>query len=143
MTEAKRIDYDELFPGRFLKAGEFKGREITLTIAAVRQEKLPQDDGTEKLKTILAFKETEREYVCPKTNGECIKAMFGKNASPGWLGKRVTFFPEGGQKFRFDPTITEAIRVLGSPDIPQTMTFQLRLAKKKPRSITLTKTGAK
>ena len=37
-TLPKPVDWDELYPGRFLKAGEFKGKKPTLTIAAVNIE---------------------------------------------------------------------------------------------------------
>ena len=34
------MDYDLLYPGRFLKSGEFEGKDRTLTITAVRVEEL-------------------------------------------------------------------------------------------------------
>jgi hypothetical protein len=43
---SKPDSYDELFPGRFLKAGLFKGKEVTLRIAEVYQELMPDKKGT-------------------------------------------------------------------------------------------------
>ncbi len=43
---SKPDSYDELFPGRFLKAGLFKGKEVTLRIVEAYQELMPDKKGT-------------------------------------------------------------------------------------------------
>jgi hypothetical protein len=118
-------DYDELFPGRFLKSGQFKGKAVTLTIADVRIEKMP-DKNKERTKGILMFRETELELVLNKTNGECLKGMFGRRTDD-WKGKRVSFCPEEVQAFG---AMELAIRVLGSPDIEREMKVEIRLGQK-------------
>jgi hypothetical protein len=52
-TLTKPVDWDELYPGRFIKAGEFKGKKPTLTIKDVDVESLAGDDGKEKVKGII------------------------------------------------------------------------------------------
>ena len=64
------MDFDQLFPGRFMKAGLFKGRDVTLKIKGVRVERLPKKDGGgDEPKGILAFDGTDLELVLNKTNG--------------------------------------------------------------------------
>jgi len=123
MAIKKPTSYDALFPGRFLKAGLFEGKNVTLTLKDANLEELEGDDG-KKVKAILSFNETELELVCCKTNGLSIKHMFGDKLS-GWVGKRVTFFPS---TWNGEP----AIRVWGSPDIPADMPISIQLPRRKP-----------
>jgi hypothetical protein len=135
-TLPKPTLYDQLFPGRFLKAGDLAGKDRTLTIADVIVEAMPTDDGGTKVRGIVSFKETERQLALNRTNGESLKAMFGK-AIKDWIGKRVTIYPTTD---RFGAEQVDAIRVRGSPDIAGNVTFSLKLPKRKAREITLTRT---
>lgn len=130
------MDFDELYPNRFLKAGEFKGRDVTLTISKVVLEELAGKNGPE-MKGILSFERTPKQLVLNKTNGLCLKALFGRNTDE-WIGKKVTFFPA---EIQFEDNDL-AIRVRGSPDIAAPVTFELKLARKKPRMVTLQRTGS-
>jgi hypothetical protein len=131
------LDFDQLFPNRFLKAGEFAGKDVTLTIASVKVEVLVGDKGEES-KGIVGFKETTKQLVLNKTNGLCIKGMFGRDTG-NWLGKRVTLYPA---KIDFGDSEI-AIRVRGSPDIAADTDVEVKLARKKPRTVKMYKTGQK
>lgn len=126
--EPKRLpkpsNYDQLFPGRFLKAGELNGKKVTLTIKDADLEELVGDDGKPKAKAIISFAETPKQMVCCKTNGICIKAMFGPQISE-WIGKRVTLFPD---TWNGEP----ATRVWGSPDLAQDLEVQITLPRRRP-----------
>lgn len=114
-TDKPILDYDQLFPGRFLKAGLFRAKPVTLTIEAVYMESLPKDKGGTQDRGIIRFAlpKDPRELVLNKTNGEVLKSMFGPSV-PGWIGKRVTFFC-GRDRFGTDDV--DAIRIQGSPDL--------------------------
>lgn len=137
------LDFDRLFPNQFLKAGEFDGRAVTLTIASVALETLvpasPGKKGEKKTeqKAIVRFKETPKWLSLNKTNALCLKAMFGRDTG-AWVGRRVTLFPDMIQQFEGRDI---AIRVKGSPDLAGPVTFTLRLARKAPKLITLERTG--
>jgi hypothetical protein len=140
-TLPRPSNYDDLFPGRFMKAGAMRGKDVTLTIDHVELEILPGEKG-EEVKAILHFRERTKlghpcQHVPSKTNGECIKAMFGKNLND-WNGKRVTFYPTTD---KLGKETVDAIRVRGSPDIKETFTFSLKLPRKKARPVTMQKTG--
>lgn len=130
---AKGLDYDALFPGRFIKAGDFKGRDVTLEVANVRIEELPQDGGGNKVKGIVAFKGAKKEWVLNRTNGEALKAMWGRDTGE-WIGKRVTLYPA-----QFNGDL--AVRVRGSPDLKETMEYELKLPRKRPQKMRLLVTG--
>lgn len=118
-----------------MKAGQFSGKDVTLTITKIGLEELEGQTG-KKNKAIVTFKEVAFQLVLNKTNALCCKAMFGPETD-SWIGKRVTFFPA---EIHFEDNDL-AIRVRGSPDIPAPVTFDLKLARKKPKSVTLIKTG--
>ncbi len=128
------MDFDMLFPGRFMKSGEFKGRDVTLTITGVEMEDLPQDKGGEKARGIISFTETKKKLVLNRTNGEALKALFGRDTDD-WMGKRVTFYPA---PYEGDET---CIRVRGAPHLTKPLTFELKLPRKKPISVTLIPTA--
>ena len=133
----KPVDYDELFPGRFLKAGLFKGKSVTLTISDIDLEALPQDNGKDRERGVVSFNETKMQLALNSTNGQCIKAMFGRKPLD-WIGKKVTFKPE---KDRFGKEVVDAIRVEGSPDITAPLDVEIRMPRKKPKNRRLVPTG--
>jgi hypothetical protein len=125
----KVSNFDELYPGRFLKAGLFKGAKPTLTIKDVELEELEAANGKKQAKGIISFVERPMELCLNKTNGLCLKAMFGKELQ-NWIGKRVTLFAS-----QWDGE--ECIRVWGSPDIAEDSVIKIELARKKPFTMTM------
>lgn len=134
MSQKKPQSYDDLYPGRFIKAGQLHGKEVTLTIKDADLEELEGEDG-KKRKAILSFEETPLQHVMPKTNGLCIKGMFGAEIQ-GWIGKRVTFYPD---TWNGEP----CLRVAGSPDIESDFDVEVKLPRRKPRTMRMRKTTPK
>jgi hypothetical protein len=125
------MDFDKLFPGRFLKAADLNGKDVTLTISAVVVDELIGDKGTE-VKGLISFAGKKKQLVLNKTNGLCFKQMFGRETD-AWVGKRITIYPT---TFNDEP----CIRVKGSPDIEADINFELKLPRKAPRATKLVKT---
>lgn len=126
------VDWDELYPGRFIKASDLKGGKVTLRIAKVHVEELVGDKGAQ-MKGIIAFEKTEKALALNKTNGICLKEMFGKKVQE-WVGKRVTLFPA-----QWDGE--DCIRVWGSPELERDRDVTIALPRKRPFSMTMHKTG--
>lgn len=124
----KPVDWDELYPNRFIKAGELRGKPATLTIDSVNVEELESDSG-KKVKGVIGFRETTKSLALNKTNGICLRAMFGRKLSD-WEGKRVTLFPStwNGE---------DCIRIWGSPDIERDEEIVVQLPRKKPIKMTM------
>lgn len=141
-AKAKPQNYDELYPGRFLKAGQFKGKQVTLTIADVFTEGLASTDeddhDDEPPAVILAFKETKKQLVIPKTNAFCLMSMFGKALS-NWVDKKVVLFPSTTKMMG---KTVDCIRVWGSPHISEDMPLMIPQGMKKPLKMTMHATGA-
>jgi hypothetical protein len=125
--------WDELFPGRFLKSCDLKGKAVTVTIARIHQEKI---DGEWEL--IFTFKEgsDKREFSCNRTNGEHMLAMFGKDPTK-WIGRRITLQSE--QVWGWGEKIP-ALRIIGSPELTRDVEMNVDKGRLKIRR-TLKRTG--
>lgn len=134
MALKKPVDWDELYPGRFLKAGELGDKPVTLTISDINLEELESDDG-KKIKGVVSFEKTPKMIPLNKTNGICIRAMFGRKVQE-WIGKRVTLFRSvwNGE---------DCIRVYGSPDIPEDIPVQVQLPRRKPIAMVMHRMAAR
>lgn len=126
---SKGLTYDQLFPGRFVKAGEFGGKPVTLTIKDVYLDDLESESGATERKAIVSFERTARELVLNKTNAQCLVAMWGPDSGE-WVGKRVTLTPESDPSGLSDSGL--CIRVKGSPDIDKTVTATIKLPRRRP-----------
>ena len=134
----KGLTYDELFPGRFIKAGEFGDRDhVTMTIKRVYLDSLEDERGVNQKQAVIALEETEREWALNKTNAQCLKAMWGDDSGE-WEGKRVSLVAEPDASGLSDSGL--CIRVKGSPDIKADMTVAIKLPRRKPRDRKLIKT---
>ena len=133
--------YSELYPGRFMRADSLKGAKITLTIAEMDVEELIGENNKKAAKVIAkfarptaaAFAKLPLELVLPKTNGECLRRMFGNNPH-GWVGKRVTLFPS---KTKFGPNDVDCIRIWGSPDLDADMEITVPQGRKRALEMVL------
>lgn len=81
-----------MFPSEYIKAIEFKGRDVTLTIATIVREKVPRQSGSKDECIVVRFKETPKKIILNKTNAASIAALYGPEAEK-WAGQRVTFYP--------------------------------------------------
>lgn len=133
----RSYDFDELYPGRFLKGGDFARTPRTLTIARVQLEELEGEKGKRK-RGIVRFREESRELVLNKTNGLLLRAMFGRSTE-AWVGRRVTFAFDA--EVKLGGKIVGGIRIVGSPEITAAREVEIALPRKRPFTITIQPTG--
>lgn len=134
------------FLGEYISAAELVGKTFTGTISKVTLEKVESlkatdDDGAGKMKdkVIVYFKESKsgRGWLLNRTNCEALKALWGRETD-AWLGKHVTLF---AQQVRVGKKMEPGIRVKGSPDLTESLTFELKLPRKKAVLTTLVPTA--
>lgn len=90
------LDGKLLFPRDYVSAEEFKGKDVTLTIAGIALEDLQLRAGGKKRKPVLSFRETRKKLVLNVTNAESIARIHGVRAEE-WLGKPITLYPTQAQ----------------------------------------------
>jgi hypothetical protein len=125
--------YSELYPNRFLHADQLKGRKVTLTIKNVDVEELTGENNKKAAKVILSFAERPLELVTPKTNGECLRRMFGSKPHE-WVGHKITLFPSTTS---FGRETVDCIRIWGSPDLPADMPITIPQGRKRALEVVL------
>ncbi len=133
----KPVDFDQLYPGRFLKSGELLGKKVTVTIADVAIDELEGDDGKKKIHGIIYLQGKDKQIALNKTNGLCLRGMFGRKLSD-WIGKRVVIYQD---KTRFGAETVDCIRIWGSPDIERDIDVKITLPRRRPFDMTMHKTG--
>jgi hypothetical protein len=127
--------YSAMYPSRFMKADGFKGKKLLFTIKAIfGEDLLSSEDEATKQEWVTQFEDTRLEWVMNKTNAYCLFRMFGGDPHT-WVGKRIVLYGQPGVWFGEKG---EAIRVYGSPDIPEDLPITLRfLRKKKDRNMVM------
>ena len=107
------MHYRLLHPNEYLCAADLHGKDVTLTISALKQEVLRTEGGDED-RWVMYFKEMEgrpekekKRLVLNKTNATTISHLHGKETD-GWIGKPITMYPTNTKAFG---EIVECIRV--------------------------------
>ncbi len=80
---------NEVFPSRFLKCEDLKGKELDLKIKAITHEELGQDPIP---KTIASFTTIDKCLVVNKTNWLVIASLHGED-DDDWPGKTIRLYP--------------------------------------------------
>lgn len=75
---------DSAFPSKYLKASDLQGRNVTVKMGRVEQEKIGDD-----MKLILYFQGKEKGVVLNKTNANNIASIYG-GETEDWYGKEIT-----------------------------------------------------
>ena len=133
------MNWEIMFPGKYLKSAEMQGKDVTLTIKSVVLDDLPEEKGGTRKRGVVAFNETPKLVVLNRTNGTCLAKMFGPETN-GWHGKRVTFFPAPFTD-PFTGEVGTAIRVRGSPELKAPIEFSAKIGRKQV-PMKLVRTGA-
>jgi len=86
------MDVNQLYPSSdALKAEDLNGQEWTLTIESVDIREF-DENGYKKHKPVIRFKETEKTFVCNKTNTITIADFCGQDTDH-WPGRKVSLYP--------------------------------------------------
>ena len=86
-------DYDKIYGGKYLGHADLEGGEPHLKISKVEIVKLPDKNGTEKLKFVASFEGAEKSLVINKTNAKKLAEAYGKQRDK-WIGQTVQLYVE-------------------------------------------------
>lgn len=134
-------DFEELYPGRFVKGVTLEG-PTTVKIVSMVGEPLEDDDGHAKLKAILTVKMRnkktgaieENQLVWNKTNALLTANIHGRDYAK-WTDKLITI--------AYDPSVMfgkekkGGIRVCGSPALTSTIEVSIKRPRRKRPEIYL------
>jgi len=81
------VNINDLFPSKYVKASDLKGRDVEVTIRTVEVEKIDEDE-----RPVLYFQGMDKGLVLNRTNANSIAKLHGGEVSK-WAGKTITLFP--------------------------------------------------
>jgi hypothetical protein len=84
---------DEVFPSKYLKASDLKGKPHIVTIERAPYETLKSLDGTETQKIVLYFKNAEKTLPLNATNFDAVCDATGCPDTKDWPGQRIELYP--------------------------------------------------
>lgn len=105
------LNVDLMFPSKYLKAADFQGKEVVLTIAGVKMDDLQMTNGTRARKPVVSFAETDKELVLNKTNAKAVAAALNEKLAVKWPGRKITLYPTTCDAFG---KVADCIRVKGA-----------------------------
>lgn len=73
------------------------GKDIVLTIAAVDQELVTGEKGSQEMCLVVHWKEDAKPLICNKTNAKMLEKLSGSAFMDDWVGMAVQLY--------FDPTV--------------------------------------
>lgn len=82
----------EMFPKKYATGEDLKGRHLTLTIAAVEQEKSFIPGKGEQKIFVIYFENAQKGIILNNRMAYQIAAIYG-DETESWTGKRITIYP--------------------------------------------------
>jgi hypothetical protein len=82
------MNVNDIFPSRYIKSSELKGRSVTAVIERWEIEKVGDDR-----KLVLYFQGKEKGMIVNKTNADRISHMYGPDTDD-WIGREIILYSE-------------------------------------------------
>jgi hypothetical protein len=83
---------NEVFPSRFLKSGDLRGKPYIVQIKDAPQETLNAPDGQKQAKTVLYFVGAKKALPLNKVNWDAVADIAGGDTED-WPGHRIELYP--------------------------------------------------
>jgi hypothetical protein len=99
---------DDLFPSKYLKCADLKGKPRVVEIEHAPIETLKNPKGEEQRKVVLYFKGAKKALPLNLTNFDAVAEITGSDETNDWPGTRIELYPAttmmGGK-------VTDCIRI--------------------------------
>jgi hypothetical protein len=99
---------DDLFPSKYAKCADLKGRPRVVEIEHAPIETLKNPKGEEQRKVVLYFRGAKKALPLNLTNFDAVAEIVGSDETNDWPGTRIELYPAttmlGGK-------ITDCIRI--------------------------------
>ena len=99
---------DDVFPSKYLKCSDLKGRPITVTIEHATLETLKGTDGKEQNKIVLYFTGAKKTLPLNQTNWDACADACGDDDTEGWPGHQIELYPA---KTQMGGKVVDCVRI--------------------------------
>jgi len=93
MQKDPKMNRDDLFPSKYLKAADLNGRPLKAVIESVQKEELKSMDGKPQKKGVVYFRDGQKGLVLNRTNYDALADFLGEETGT-WSGKTIELFPD-------------------------------------------------
>jgi hypothetical protein len=84
---------DNVFPSKYLKAADLKGKPVAVAIDRAPLETLKSLDGEEQNKVVLYFRNAQKSLPLNATNFDAVCDATGCFDTEDWPGQRIELYP--------------------------------------------------
>jgi hypothetical protein len=84
---------DDIFPSKYLKAADLKGRPHVVQIKHAPIETLKNPKGEEQRKVVLQFNGVKKSLPLNLTNYDSVADIVGDDETNNWPGARIELYP--------------------------------------------------
>ena len=84
---------EEVFPSKYLKAADLKGKPRIVTIESAPYETLKGMDGKETQKIVTYFENVSKSLPLNATNFDAVCEATGFDDTEDWPGQRIELYP--------------------------------------------------
>ena len=84
---------DDLFPSKYLKCADLKGRPRAVEIENAPVETLKNQKGEEQRKVVLYFKGAKKSLPLNLTNFDAVMDIAGSDETTEWPGTKIELYP--------------------------------------------------
>jgi hypothetical protein len=106
--EAAMATREEIFPSKFLKCEDLKGKPRVVQIEDAPVETLKNNKGEEQSKIVLYFAGAKKALPLNMTNFDAVVDVTGCGDSRDWRGHRIELYPS---KTQMGGKLVDCIRV--------------------------------
>jgi hypothetical protein len=93
--------------GKFIRAADLAGGELTLKISKVGKAEFPRDGGGTDRKILIEFDGHDQGLLLNRTNSDAMVLLFGDDTA-GWTGQTIRLTPA---RVSFKGTTVDTVRV--------------------------------
>jgi hypothetical protein len=79
---------DQIFPSKYLKEPDLRGREVNVTISSVERVSFQGKPGL-----VIYFEGKDKGLACNQTIFDQISFATGEDDTENWTGHRITLYP--------------------------------------------------
>src|SRR5262245_62131935 len=84
---------DDLFPSKYAKAEDLKGKPYVVEIERAPVETLKNTKGEEQRKVVLYFKGAKKALPLNLTNFDAVSDIAGSDETDDWPGTKIELYP--------------------------------------------------
>ena len=100
------MTFDDMFPGKFLKAADLNGHPVKAIIERVELRDVVGQGKEQDYKPVLYFQGKQKGLILNKTNGRAITDAY--DDTEAWQGKELEIYPD---RTSFQGKLVDCIRV--------------------------------